>query len=261
MQWVIMNVEMKSLLDNADTGDDIAIKVAEARERIAAACTRAGRSPDEVEIIAVTKTHGPDVVRDAWRAGLRRFGENRVQEAAWKIPECGSGPEWHLIGHLQRNKVMHAVPMFPVIEAVDSERLLDAIVAAAEETGDRPEILFEVNVSGEASKFGLKPCDVPAIVERALANPNVTVGGLMTMAPFAPDPEKTRPVFAGLRELRDKLQDDFGIILPHLSMGMSNDFEVAVEEGATWVRLGACLFGQRPKWKPVRDNDFDYENQ
>lgn len=240
---------MKSILDDTGFGDDIAIKVAEARERIAAACARAGRSPDEVEIIAVTKTHGPEVVRDAWRAGLRRFGENRVQEAAWKIPECGSGPEWHLIGHLQRNKVMHALPMFPVIEAVDSERLLDAIAAGAAETGDRPEILFEVNVSGEATKFGLKPAEVPAIVERALECRDVTVGGLMTMAPFEPEPEKTRPVFAALRELRDRLQDDFGIVLPHLSMGMTNDFDIAVEEGATWVRLGTFLFGQRPKWQ------------
>lgn len=246
--------------DDFQNGDDILRKVAEARARIGSACAKARRSPDEVEIVAITKTHGPDVVRDAWNAGLRRFGENRVQEAAWKIPEAPPGPEWHLVGHLQRNKVPHALALFPVIEAVDSERLLDAIVHAAKLSGNRPEILFEVNISGEASKFGLRPEAVDPLLEKALGTPEVTVAGLMTMAPFQPDPEKTRPVFAGLRELRDRLERDFGIGLPRLSMGMSNDFEVAVEEGATWVRLGTCLFGQRPKWKPVFENSFDDEN-
>ena len=241
-------------------GEDIARNVESAKARIAAACARAGRDPAGVEIVAVTKTHGPDVVRDAWRAGLRRFGENRVQEAAWKIPECGTGPEWHLIGHLQRNKVAHALALCPVIEAVDSERLLDAIAESAAATGNRPEILFEVNVSGEASKFGLRPDAVDAVLEKALGLSDVTVTGLMTMAPFQPDPEKTRPVFAALRELRDRLERDFGIGLPRLSMGMSNDFEIAVEEGATWVRLGTCLFGQRPKWKPSYENAFPYES-
>ncbi|MEI7900801.1 MAG: YggS family pyridoxal phosphate-dependent enzyme [bacterium] len=218
--------------------------------RIAAACAKAGRRPDEVEIIGVSKTHGPEVVREAWEAGIRRFGENKVQEAAWKIPECVSGPEWHLIGHLQRNKVRPALELFSVIHSVDSVRLLEQIERAAEEGGQRPEILLEINVSGEASKSGLPPAQAPEAIEYALGCRSVTLTGLMTMAPFCPEPEQTRPVFAKLRELRDLWESQFGIGLPNLSMGMSNDYLVAVEEGATWVRLGTALFGDRPKWKP-----------
>ncbi len=223
--------------------------------RIAAACAKAGRAPEEVEIIAVTKTHGPDVVREAWQAGIRRFGENRVQEAGWKIPECVSGPEWHLIGHLQRNKVRPALELFSVIHSVDSVRLLEQIERVAEECGCRPDILLEVNVSGESSKFGLSPEAAPEVIAYALGCRNVTLTGLMTLAPFCPDAEQTRPVFARLRELRDRWEREFGIGLPRLSMGMSNDFEVAVEEGATWLRLGTVLFGDRPKWRPVAESD------
>lgn len=218
--------------------------------RIAEACAKAGRKPDEVEIIGVTKTHGPEVVREAWEAGLRRIGENKVQEAAWKQPECVSGPEWHLIGHLQRNKVRLALDLFSVIHSVDSVRLLEQIERVAEECGQRPEILLEINVAGEASKAGISPAQAPELIEYALGCRNITLTGLMTMAPFCPDPEMTRPVFAKLRECRDQWESQFRIGLPNLSMGMSNDFLVAVEEGATWVRLGTVLFGSRPKWKP-----------
>jgi len=220
--------------------------------RIAEACHRAGRQPTEVEIIGVTKTFGPDVVDEAWHAGIRKVGENRVQEGAAKIPQCGSGPEWHLIGHLQRNKVRAALELFSVIHAVDSSRILDQIGRVADEAGCHPKILLEVNVSGEASKFGLKPDAVAAVIEQAIQTPSVTLIGLMTMAPFCPDPAQTRPVFKRLRELRDRLSRDMGIGLPHLSMGMSNDFDVAVEEGATWVRLGTVLFGHRQKWAAMR---------
>ena len=220
------------------------------RARIAKACAKAGRNPDEVEIIGVTKTHGPDVVREAWEAGVRRFGENKVQEAAWKIPECVSGPEWHLIGHLQRNKVRAALELFSVIHSVDSMRLLEQIERVAEEGGYRPEILLEINVAGEASKTGLRPEQAPEVIECALGCRNITLTGLMTMAPFCPDPELARPVFAKLRALRDGWETQFGIGLPNLSMGMSNDYLAAVEEGATWLRLGTVLFGSRPKWKP-----------
>jgi pyridoxal phosphate enzyme (YggS family) len=226
----------------------IADCLSDVRQRIAAACSRAGRTPDDVEIVAVTKTFGPDVVEDALCAGLRLFGENRVQEAAAKIPSCPSVPAWHLIGHLQRNKVRPALELFSVIHAVDSARLLQQIDSVASEAGHQPQILLEVNVSGEASKFGLKPEDVPAAVEQALQARAVTLIGLMTMAPFCPDPQQARPVFARLRELRDRMVRDFGVGLPQLSMGMSNDFEAAVEEGATWVRLGSALFGHRQKW-------------
>jgi len=230
--------------------------LAEVQQRLAAACARAGRKPDEVELIGVTKTFGPDVVTEAWQAGMRKFGENRIQEAAAKIPQCPSGPEWHLIGHLQRNKVRQALELFPVIHAVDSIRLLEQIDRVADEAGCQPRILLEVNVSGEASKFGLKPGDVPAVIERTLHTRALTLIGLMTMAPYFPDPQQARPVFARLRELRDRLQRDLGVGLPHLSMGMSNDFEVAVEEGATWVRVGTLLFGGRPKWKAQQPEEF-----
>ena len=229
---------------------DIAETVRLAQVRIADACAKVGRSPASVEIIGVTKTHGPDVVRDAWEAGLRLFGENKVQEAAWKIPECVGGPEWHLIGHLQRNKVRSALELFSVIHSVDSVRLLEQIERVSEEGGFRPEILLEINVSGEASKDGLCPEDAPAVIDVALGCRNITLTGLMTMAPFCPDPEQARPVFAKLRECRDRWEQAFDIGLPNLSMGMSNDYLVAVEEGATWVRLGTLLFGNRPKWKP-----------
>ena len=227
------------------------------KARIADACAKSGRKPDGVEIIGVTKTHGPDVVREAWDAGIRIMGENKVQEAAWKIPESVSGPAWHLIGHLQRNKVRPALELFPVIHSVDSVRLLEQIERVAEEAGHRPEILLEVNVSGEASKDGLRPESVPEVIEYALGCRSVTLSGLMTMAPFCPDPELSRPVFARLRECRDRWQQQFGIGLPHLSMGMSNDYAVAVEEGATWVRLGTVLFGSRPKWKPQVDERWE----
>lgn len=233
-------------------GEDVALStiVDGVRRKIAEACAKAGRSADDVEILGVTKTHGPEAVREAWEAGIRRFGENKVQEGAWKIPECVSGPEWHLIGHLQRNKVRPALELFSVIHSVDSVRLLEQIERVAEESGHRPEILLEVNVSGESSKDGLQPGQAPEVIEYALGCRNVTLTGLMTMAPFCPNPEDTRPVFARLRECRDRWEKQFGIGLPHLSMGMSNDYAVAVEEGATWVRLGTVLFGNRPKWKP-----------
>ncbi|HOF62335.1 MAG TPA: YggS family pyridoxal phosphate-dependent enzyme [Kiritimatiellia bacterium] len=224
--------------------------LAEVQDKIIAACARSGRDAETVEVIGVTKTHGPEVVREAWEAGIRLFGENRVQEAAWKIPACCGGPVWHMIGHLQRNKVRAALEWFRVIHSVDSLRLLEQIERVAEESGHRPEILIEVNVAGEASKDGARPEAVPELIEAALRARNVTLTGLMTMAPFVTDPELTRPVFARLRTWRDRWEREFGIGLPQLSMGMSNDYPVAIEEGATWVRLGTALFGSRPKWRP-----------
>ena len=217
-------------------------------QRVAAACARAGRDPAEVEIVAVTKTHGSETVDEAVRAGLRIVGENKVQEAAWKKPASASGPEWHLIGHLQSNKVRRALELFDVIHSVDSEKLADRINSVADETGALPRILLEVNVSGEKSKSGMPPEAVRTTLEHIAANcPRVTVEGLMTMAPFSENPEDARPYFRRLRELRDEMQDALGVALPRLSMGMSGDYEVAVEEGATWIRLGTVLFGERPK--------------
>ena len=225
--------------------------------KILKACEKSGRKRDDVEIIAVTKTHGPEVVQEAWDSGLTIIGENKVQEAAWKQPLCASGPEWHLIGHLQRNKVRPALELFSCFHSVDSIELIKRIQGIAEETGNRPSILLEVNVSGERSKSGLNPKDVFAAVECALCSPNITLEGFMTMAPFVPKEkiEETRPVCASLRNIRDKVENEFRITLPRLSMGMSNDYEIAVEEGATWLRLGTVLFGERPKVKLNRSVD------
>ena len=229
----------------------------EVNARIAAAAAKSGRTAADVEIVAVTKTHGPDVVREAWEAGLRIVGENKVQEAAWKQPLAVSGPDWHLIGHLQKNKVRPALELFTCLHSVDSIPLIERIQRVAEEIGARPSILLEVNMSGERSKSGMRPEDAPAAVEAALGCANLTLEGFMTMAPFVPHEkvEETRPVFAGLRELRDAMEVEFGARFPRLSMGMSGDYEVAVEEGATWVRLGTVLFGERPKARPERAVD------
>ena len=232
---------------------DLGEILAEVRSRIDAACARSGRSAAEVEIIAVTKTHGAEVVKEAWDAGLHIVGENKVQEAAWKKPASVTGPMWHLIGHLQSNKVRHALELFDFIHSVDSSKLADRINFIADSIGASPHVLLEVNVSGEKSKSGMRPEDVKPTLEHIAAEcPRITVEGLMTMAPFSENPEDARPYFRRLREMRDDIQDSLGVGLPRLSMGMSGDYEVAVEEGATWVRLGTVLFGERPKTKPVR---------
>ncbi len=217
------------------------------KSRIEAACGRSGRDPADVRMVAVTKTFGPETIDAALRAGLGLFGENRVQEAASKIAECGWA-EWHLIGHLQRNKVRPALELFSMLHAVDSTRLLEALAAAAAESGLRPPILLEVNVSGEASKFGLAPEDVPAALKASVRLDAPPVVGLMTIPPFSPDSEASRRYFRRLRELRDRWQEESGLALPDLSMGMSGDFEVAIEEGATYIRVGTALFGRRQGW-------------
>lgn len=237
-------------------------KIAAVRRRIAAACKRAGRNPDEIEIVAVTKTHGAGTVADAWRAGLAVVGENKVQEAAWKKPASPSGPQWHLIGHLQSNKVRQALSLFDFFHSVDSAKLAMRMDMIARETGAEPHILLEVNVSGEKSKSGMRPEEAVPALEAIMAQcPRLTVEGFMTMAPFSENREDARPYFRALRELRDRAQDALGIALPRLSMGMSGDYETAVEEGATWVRLGTVLFGDRPKIKSVRaaaDGEADF---
>jgi pyridoxal phosphate enzyme (YggS family) len=214
------------------------------QDRIAAACGRAGRDPADVRLVAVSKTFGPEAVDEAIRAGATLLGENRVQEAAGKIPVCSSA-EWHLIGHLQTNKVRHALPLFTMLHSIDTVKLLETIAKEADASGYRPELLLEVNVAGEASKFGFRPEDVEPALRAAqeLGAPPVT--GLMTVPPFRPDAEAVRPYFRALRELRDRLQDECGFGLPNLSMGMSHDFEVAIEEGATLVRVGTAIFGNR----------------
>jgi len=210
--------------------------------RIAAACENAVRPRDSVRLLAVSKTKPPEAVREAAGCGLRLFGENRVQEAQSKIPMCPSGLEWHLIGHLQTNKAKVAARLFHMVHSVDSLKLLQALDSHA---GTTLPVLLQVNISGEAAKFGMKPEEVAGVIEAANQMGKCEVHGLMTIPPFSPDPEKTRVHFRALRELRDRLQDETGTPLPELSMGMSHDLEVAIEEGSTWVRIGTDLFGAR----------------
>ncbi|HSR87511.1 MAG TPA: YggS family pyridoxal phosphate-dependent enzyme, partial [Pontiella sp.] len=191
---------------------------------------------------AVSKTKPPEAIREGADCGLRLFGENKVQEAQAKIPLCPSGLEWHLIGHLQSNKAKVAANLFQMIHSVDSLKLLQALDAHAETTLP---VLLQVNVSGEKSKSGMAPGEVAGAVEAANQMRKIEVHGLMTIPPFSIDPERARVHFAALRELRDRLQAETGTPLPELSMGMSHDLEVAIEEGSTWVRIGTDLFGSR----------------
>lgn len=225
----------------------MADRVAAIQARIEAACGRAGRDPAGVNLIAVSKNHGPDKVREAAGCGLRIFGENRVQEARAKIPESPGHLEWHLIGHLQRNKAALAVELFPVIHSVDSLRLIEALETAADRAGRTVKIFFEVNVSGEASKFGFDPAQVAGALEACATCHRLEVIGLMTMPPFTTDPEGARPYFRALVEHRARWRDQTGFPLDELSMGMSHDFEVAIEEGANWVRVGTAIFGERTR--------------
>lgn len=218
---------------------DIADNIRDVEKRIAKAAERAGRSPAEITLVAVTKTVGPWLIRKAFEEGISHFGENRVQEAEGKIGLLStfqSPPTWHMVGHLQTNKAGAALELFDVIQSVASVRLAEIISRHARR--DTP-ILLQVNVSEEASKFGFPPAEVAASAEQIACLPHLEIKGLMTIAPFTPDPEEVRPVFRQLRLLRDSLG------LEHLSMGMTEDFEVAIEEGATMVRIGRAIFGER----------------
>ncbi len=198
-----------------------------------------------MRLLAVTKKQPPERVREALEAGVALFGENRVQEAMAKISMCPGQAVWHMIGHLQTNKVREAVRLFQMIHSVDSLKLLEALDAAGTAAGRVMPVLLEVNVSGESSKFGLAPEAVPAVLEAANRLHRVQVAGLMTIPPAADEPEKARPHFARLRTLRDAWRAGTGYGLDELSMGMSGDFEVAIEEGATCVRIGMAIFGPR----------------
>ena len=225
----------------------IAENLEAARARIAAACARAGRSAETVRLLAVSKTHGPEAVRTASAAGQRLFGENRVQEAAAKIPECPGNLEWHLIGHLQSNKAAAAARLFDWVHSVDSAKLLEALDREAGEAGRTLRVLIQVNVSGERSKSGLAPEAAPEVLALGNRLRNVQVCGLMTIPPLAEDPEKARPYFRKLRELRDGWTAEPGLDLAELSMGMTHDLDAAIEEGATFVRVGTGIFGARER--------------
>lgn len=226
----------------------IATRREEILARIARAAERARRDPSQVAILAVTKTHPADVVRAAVAAGLTRFGENRVAEGAGKIEALrGEFPdlEWRLIGPLQSNKARPALQWFSIVETLDRERLAVRLAGLLAPGAPPYPVLLEVNVGGEASKSGAAPGDVEALAAAALATGRLDVRGLMAVPPLAEDPESARPHFRALSELRDRLSDRFGRAFPELSIGMSHDFEVAVEEGSTEVRIGTALFGSR----------------
>ena len=216
-------------------------------ERICSACKRAGRDRSEVRLICVTKTKPVEMLQEAYDAGQRDFGENKVQEICRKKPDLPTDIRWHMIGHLQRNKVRQLIGQTAMIHSVDSLRLAETISAEAVKAGIRIPVLIEVNMAGEESKFGLAKEDVEELVRAAAALEGIQISGLMTIAPYTEDPETNRPYFAGLRELAvdigQKCIDNVSMSV--LSMGMTGDFEVAIEEGATHIRVGTGIFGER----------------
>ncbi len=216
------------------------------RERIAAAAHRAGRDPAEITLVAVTKTQPVEVIRAAYELGLRDFGENRVEEAETKFHLLPDDIRWHMVGHVQSRKAARAVSPYVLVHSVDRVKLARRLNRFAGEAGRRLPILLEVNVSGEATKYGFSPDEIEPAVEAMRAFEHLRIQGLMTMAPIVTDPEDARPVFVALRELRDRLATRFpDLDWHHLSMGMTDDFEVAIEEGATIVRIGRAIFGER----------------
>jgi len=217
----------------------ISESIGELEGRVTAAAERAGRSPTEITTIAVTKAVEPGFIKEAFECGIRHFGENRVQEATIKmdhLTDLQPSPIWHMVGHLQTNKVKAAVRLFHIIHSIDSVRLAEAI---SRNTQHDVSVLLQVNDSSETSKFGFRPTEVSSAAQYIAGLPHIEVIGLMTIAPLTIDSEKVRSVFRGLRQLRDSMG------LKHLSMGMTDDFEVAIEEGATMVRIGRAIFGSR----------------
>jgi pyridoxal phosphate enzyme (YggS family) len=219
----------------------LAERLTAVRSRIEAACCRAGRASSEVTLVAVTKTVTPEIAAIAAELGLLDLGESRPQEL-WKKAAAVPTARWHLIGHLQRNKLDRTVPLVTLIHSVDSERLLEALAAFRVKQATPVSVLLEVNCSREAAKGGFSPDSLPALTDKLKSLSGISLRGLMTMAAYSENPEDARHTFAELRRLRDDLRSRSGLALPDLSMGMSGDFEVAIEEGATLVRIGTTLF-------------------
>ncbi len=213
-------------------------------ERIARAAQRAKRDPDEVKLVAVSKTVEPSRIQEAIEAGVSILGENYVQEAQKKIEAISQKVSWHFIGHLQTNKAKYAVRLFDMIHSLDSLSLAEELNRRAEKEGRRLKVMIEVNLSGETTKFGTEQEKALELARSVLLLRNLSLVGLMTMPPYFDDPERSRPYFIQLRGLKEKMEQE-GICLSDLSMGMSNDFEVAIEEGATYVRVGTAIFGPR----------------
>lgn len=225
--------------------------LASVRQRIERACQRVNRDPASVILIAVSKNQSPDRISEAVDCGLTLFGENRVQEAKAKVPLCSGRARWHFIGHLQSNKARDAASLFDMIQSVDSLALGSELQKQADKLARTLRVLLEVNVAGESSKFGWHPEKVLTELQAFNRLNRLELHGLMTVAPYSSDPEKVRPIFRRLRELRDRCADRLGAPLPELSMGMSGDLEVAIEEGATIIRVGTALFG--PRVRPIAD--------
>jgi PLP dependent protein len=231
----------------------IAENLERVREQIAEAAAKVRRAPAEIELVAITKMHPAERVREAIEAGQTLFGESRVQEARAKIPELPSAIRWHFVGHLQKNKIRHALPLFEMIHSVDSLALAQDMNRIAEEEGLHPRVLLEVNVAGEGSKFGFAPDKLRAQMEQLLMLPRLSIEGLMTIPPIAEEAEASRKYFVELRQLRDAFEKEFNLKLPQLSMGMTQDYAVAIEEGATLVRVGTAIFGERSKRKKATE--------
>jgi len=225
----------------------IAENLARVRGQIAQAAAKANRNLDEIDLVAITKTHPAEKVREAIEAGQNLFGESRVQEARAKIPELPSNVRWDFVGHLQKNKIRHALPLFELIHSVDSLPVAQDMNRIAEEEGLHPRVLLEVNLAGEASKFGFAPNKLREEMEPLLSLSRLSILGLMTIPPIAEEAEASRKYFVQLRELRNRLQTEFRVDLAQLSMGMTQDYAVAVEEGATLVRVGTAIFGERSR--------------
>jgi pyridoxal phosphate enzyme (YggS family) len=242
-------------MSNASTRNLLADRLARLEERVRAACARAGRPRDAVTVVAVTKYVGPTVATLLTELGVHDLGESRPQELWKKAAALPPAVRWHLVGHLQRNKVEQTLPLVHMIHSADSPRLLNALEQEAGRQGRALDVLLEVNASREANKGGFAPEDVLALAPQLSRLRRLRVRGLMTMAAHAEDPEDCRPTFAELRHVRDRLQAELGdaVTLDHLSMGMSNDFEVALEEGATLIRVGSVLFEGLPGGGPDGD--------
>lgn len=225
--------------------DSISDNLSAVRQRVAEALTRSGRSADACELLVVSKTWPAEVVGEVVAAGHCSFGENKVQEAEGKIPQLPEGLRWHLIGHLQRNKVRKALPLFGTLHGVDSLRLARYTSNIAAELGVEPDIFLQVNLAGEERKNGYDPENLHRDLDELLKLEHLSVRGLMCIPPASATPEDARPWFIKLRELRDDLESRSGVTLPGLSMGMSGDYEVAIEEGSTIVRVGSAIFGAR----------------
>ncbi len=215
-------------------------------ERITRVCERSGRKREEIILLGATKTVKPEVIRDFYGCGLKVFGENRVQEFLKKYEALKDlNIEWHFIGRLQSNKVKYIIDKVELIHSLDRDSLLDEIEKRAGRINKIQRVLLEVNVGAEETKGGVLPEEVFSFAEKVLSGKNVSLEGLMTIPPYEKEPEESRKYFVLLRELKEKLEREFSVKLPHLSMGMSNDFEIAIEEGATIVRIGTLLFGER----------------